>query len=346
MIGLEERIKAISHCGGTKMMRPFLACGLLLALSLASYGDDKPGAKLPTSPSNAAMEKMKKLVGTWLVADKDGKPTDQVASIIKLTAGGSAVHETHFPGQPQEMVSIYTVDGPDLIMTHYCVIGNQPRMKADPNSSAGQIVFKFAGGANLDPKKDKHMHEATLTVPDDDHIEVQGTAWENGAPAKEMCCGLKLVRKKSKIRGETTTGTTITPYLFFGGRCEEALEFYRKSLGAEVDKVTRYDESPQPPPAGFLAAGFEKKIMHASFRVRGVPLMAADGRDDKSKSDGVWLALTLPTEAECRRAFDALADGGIVQMPLTKTFNSPGFGMVTDRFGLGWMITVPQAPAN
>jgi PhnB protein len=156
-----------------------------------------------------------------------------------------------------------------------------------------------------------------------------------------------LVRKKSpKIRGETTTGTTITPYLFFGGRCEEALEFYRKSLGAEVDRVMRYDESPQAPPPGFLATGFEKKIMHASFRVRGALLMAADGRDAKSKSDGVWLALTLPTEAECRRAFDALADGGSVQMPPKKTFNSPCFGMVTDRFGLGWMVTVPQAPAN
>jgi PhnB protein len=156
----------------------------------------------------------------------------------------------------------------------------------------------------------------------------------------------KLVRKNPKIHGETITGTAITPYLFFGGRCAEALEFYRKSLGAEVETVMRYDESPQPPPPGFLAAGFEKKIMHALFRIGGVPLMAADGRDDKSKSDGVWLALTLPTEADCRRAFDALADGGIVQMPLTKTFNSPCFGMVTDRFGLGWMVTVPKAPAN
>ena len=117
------------------MVRRFVACGLLLTLSLASFGGDKPGAKLPTPPTNAGLEKMKKLAGTWLVADKDGKPTDQVASIIKVTAGGSIVHETLFPGQPQEMVSIYTVDGPDLIMTHYCVLGNQPRMKADPNSS-------------------------------------------------------------------------------------------------------------------------------------------------------------------------------------------------------------------
>jgi hypothetical protein len=178
------------------MVRRFVVCGLLLTLSQASFGADKPGAKLPAPPANAGLEKMKKLVGTWLVADKDGKPTDQVASIIKVTAGGSVVHETLFPGQPQEMVSIYSVNGPDLIMTHYCVLGNQPCMKADPNSSANQIVFQFNGGGNLDPKKDKHMHEATLTFVDDDHIEVNGTGWENGAPSKDMCCGTKLVRKK------------------------------------------------------------------------------------------------------------------------------------------------------
>jgi hypothetical protein len=178
------------------MVRRFLLCGLLLSFSPAGFSDDKPGAKLPAPPTNAGLEKMKKLAGTWLVADSDGKPTDQVASIIKVTAGGSIVHETLFPGQPQEMVSIYTVSGPDLIMTHYCVLGNQPRMKADPNSSENQIVFQFDGGGNLDPKKDKHMHEATLTFADDDHYEVKGTGWENGAPSKEMCCGTKLVRKK------------------------------------------------------------------------------------------------------------------------------------------------------
>jgi hypothetical protein len=179
------------------MTRLFLVCGLvLIAFQVAAYGDDKTGAKLPPAPTNAGLEKMKKLAGTWVAADKDGKPTDQVVSVIKVTAGGSAVHETLFPGQPMEMVSVYTADGPDLVMTHYCVLGNQPRMKADPNSSENQIVFQFDGGGNLDPKKDKHMHEATLTFADDDHYEVKGTGWENGAPSKEMCCGTKLVRKK------------------------------------------------------------------------------------------------------------------------------------------------------
>ncbi len=182
------------------MVRTFLTgglvLGLVLTLSVAGYGDGKPGAQAPTPAPNAGLEKMKKLAGTWLVADQDGKPTDQVASVVKVTSGGSAVLETLFPGQPHEMVSLYTADGPDLILTHYCVLGNQPRMKADPSSPSNQIVFRFVGGTNLDPAKDKHMHEATLTFVDEDHIEVKGTGWENGAPAKEMCCGLKLVRKK------------------------------------------------------------------------------------------------------------------------------------------------------
>jgi hypothetical protein len=178
------------------MTRRLLVCSVLLfAFQFLAYGDEKNVNRSPT-PTNSGLERMKKLAGTWLAADKDGKPTDQVVSIIKVTAGGSAVHETLFPGQPHEMVSIYTVDGPDLVMTHYCVLGNQPRMKADSKSPANQISFQFAGGSNLDPKKDKHMHAATLTIVDDDHLEVAGVGWEDGAPAKDMCCGLKLVRKK------------------------------------------------------------------------------------------------------------------------------------------------------
>lgn len=137
------------------------------------------------------------------------------------------------------------------------------------------------------------------------------------------------------------TGTTITPYLDFAGRCDEALAFYREALGAEVEMLMRFNESPEPPPPGMLQPGFENKVMHVSFLVRGVRLMASDGCDAKSKFDGFRLALTVPTEADARRAFDALAAGGTVQMPLTKTFWSPCYGMVTDKFGLGWMVMVP-----
>src|SRR5262245_51633121 len=177
------------------MLRQFLACGLLAAISLAALGEEKR-SDAPAPPTNAGFEKMKKLVGTWVQADEEGKPTDTVVSVIKLTAGGSAIHETIFPGQPHEMVSVYTVEGGDLVLTHYCVLGNQPRLKADPKSAANQIKFDFAGGANLDPKKDKHMHAATVTIVDANHLQIDGEGWENGGPAKDMCCGMKLVRQK------------------------------------------------------------------------------------------------------------------------------------------------------
>ncbi len=180
------------------MTRRILLCGVLVAgVSISAAGDDKHNHPLPKAPTNAGLDKMKTLVGTWVVADDDGQPTAEVVSVIKLTAGGSAVLETLFPGQPQEMISLYTADGADVVMTHYCVLGNQPRLKASSKSlEKNKLSFEFAGGSNLDPKKDKHMHAATLTFTDSDHREVLGTGWENGAPAEEMCHGMKLVRKK------------------------------------------------------------------------------------------------------------------------------------------------------
>lgn len=135
----------------------------------------------------------------------------------------------------------------------------------------------------------------------------------------------------------------VQPYLFFNGRCEEAIEFYRKNLGAKVELLLRYNESPEPHPPGMLPPGFENKIMHCSFHVGETMLMASDGCSaDKATFDGFSLSLTVLDAAEASRVFAALAEGGQVRMPLGKTFWSRCFGMVADRFGLGWMITVPQ----
>jgi PhnB protein len=135
--------------------------------------------------------------------------------------------------------------------------------------------------------------------------------------------------------------TAITPYLFFSGRCEEALEFYRQALGAQVEMVMRFNESPDPTPPGMLQVGFENKVMHSSFTVNGIRLMASDGCDDKSTLHGFQLALNADTEATAHKMFNALAEGGNVQMPLTKTFWSPCFGMVADKFNVVWMVMVP-----
>ena len=133
----------------------------------------------------------------------------------------------------------------------------------------------------------------------------------------------------------------IQPYLFFNGNCEQAIEFYRKALGAEVEMMMRFKESPEPPPPGAVPAGFENKIMHASFRVGQTTVLASDGCSaDKANFEGFSLSLSVPNEAEADRVFNALANGGQVKMPLTKTLFSPRFGMLQDRFGIGWMISV------
>lgn len=139
--------------------------------------------------------------------------------------------------------------------------------------------------------------------------------------------------------------TSISPYLFFAGRCEEALNFYREAIGAQTEMVMRYSESPEPIPPGRLQPGFENKIMHASFRVGEALVMASDGCNDEGSFDGFQLALTVPSEAAAQLAFNALAHGGTITMPLVKTFWSPSFGMLTDKFNVGWMVMV-QGSAN
>src|SRR6266699_6694216 len=110
---------------------------------------------------------------------------------------------------------------------------------------------------------------------------------------------------------------TIQPYLFFNGNCEQAIEFYRKALGAEVEMMMRFKESPEPPPPGTVPPGFENKIMHASFRIGQTTVMASDGDStDKPSFQGFSLSLSVQSEAEADRAFNALADGGQVKMPL------------------------------
>ena len=138
----------------------------------------------------------------------------------------------------------------------------------------------------------------------------------------------------------------IQPYLMFGGRCEEALEFYRTALGAQIDMLMRFSESPDPPPPGMLPPGFENKIMHASFRIAGNVLMASDGCEVGAQFKGFSLSISVATEAEADHYFAVLSDGGQVQMPLAQTFWSPKFGMLTDRFGIGWMVNVVTAECN
>jgi PhnB protein len=133
----------------------------------------------------------------------------------------------------------------------------------------------------------------------------------------------------------------VQPYLFFDGRTEEAIEFYTKALGAKVEMVMRYKEAPEAPPPGMVPPGSENKVMHSSFRIGDTSVMASDGNcTGKPTFNGFSLSITVANEGEADRVFAALGDGGKVQMPLAKTFFSPKFGMVADRFGVAWMVIV------
>ena len=136
----------------------------------------------------------------------------------------------------------------------------------------------------------------------------------------------------------------VQPYLFFEGRCEEAIEFYRGALGAEVTALMRFKDNPDPQNA--CVPVDSDKVMHASFRIGETQIMASDGMAEGSPSfRGFSLSLSAPDETAAERMFNVLADGGQVQMPLSQTFFSPRFGMVADRFGVSWMIIVAPEEA-
>jgi len=130
----------------------------------------------------------------------------------------------------------------------------------------------------------------------------------------------------------------IQPYLFFDGRCEEALEFYKKAVGAKVDMLMRFKEAPDQ---SMITPGVENKVMHAQIDVGGNKVLVSDGRClGQMNFQGFALAVSAKDEAEANKFFGALAEGGQVTMPMAKTFFSPRFGMLADKFGVGWMVLV------
>lgn len=141
------------------------------------------------------------------------------------------------------------------------------------------------------------------------------------------------------------TTPLIQPYLFFGGRCEEAFAFYAEAADAEICMLMRHRDNPEPAPPGMIPAGYEDKVLHGELRIGGSTLMASDGCGETEPFQSFSLALSVATEAEADRVFNALADGGEVTMPLARTFWSPRFGMLKDKFGLCWMVTVSAEEA-
>lgn len=135
----------------------------------------------------------------------------------------------------------------------------------------------------------------------------------------------------------------VQAYLMFNGRTEEAIAFYKKALSAEVTALMRFSDMPEPPPPGMVPDGWGDKVMHSSFKVGDAELMASDGcQSDNTGFSGISLALSVKSPEEAEAKFAALADGGQVTMPLAKTFFSPSFGTLTDRFGVSWMIVTNE----
>ncbi len=159
-----------------------------------------------------------------------------------------------------------------------------------------------------------------------------------------------MLQEKARHAAKTApaAANAIQPYLFFNGRCEEAVAFYKKALGGEIEMLLRWKDNPEAPTEA-CAGGMKldpERIMHAALKVGDAVLMVSDGMPQETSGfQGFSVSLTARDEAECDRWFNALAEGGQVQMPLGKTFFAPRFGAVADRFGVSWMILVPPAQA-
>ncbi len=169
-----------------------------VAQSECDTGDAKSAAAQPAAGGVAKATAAKEHEHEHGDAPKpgaDAQPPDAAATLVyKVIAAGSAVHEHMFPGTPHEMVTMYHCDGPDLMLTHYCAAGNQPRMKAEKSADPNQLVFHFAGGTNLNPAKDMHMHDVTITFIDAYHIRQEWTHYKDGKLSGTVTIELKRVK--------------------------------------------------------------------------------------------------------------------------------------------------------
>jgi hypothetical protein len=167
----------------------------MLAIALVVAGLSARAGEKANPASSQQFEALKGLMGDWFEVDKDGKTTDKLVSSIRVTSKGSVVQETLFPGSDHEMVTMYHLDGSDLVLTHYCALGNQPRMRAEPGKDPLQIVFKFIGGTNLKSDDDQHMHQATLTLDGKDRLQAEWVSCKDGEACHRVNLDLVRTRK-------------------------------------------------------------------------------------------------------------------------------------------------------
>lgn len=175
-----------------------IARNIIIVLSLAWVAAPALRAGEEKSEDNfaaAGFERIKGLAGEWVATGPDGQPTDKLVSVYRVTAAGTAVMETLFPGTEHEMVTMYHADRGELVLTHYCAAGNQPHMRARPGGAPNQLVFEFTGGTNITSEKDAHMHQATITFVDSEHLRAEWLHFQDGKPGHTA--EFNLVRRKS-----------------------------------------------------------------------------------------------------------------------------------------------------
>jgi hypothetical protein len=171
----------------TRMGLPLVVLALT-AIAVSARAEEKAA-----SVNVQRFEALKKLAGDWVAAGKDGKPTNQVVSSIRVTSAGHTVQETLFPGSDHEMVTMYHLDGADLVLTHYCALGNQPRLRAEPGTDVHKIVFTFVSATNLKSDADPHIDGVTFTLDGKAHFQAEWTACKGGKTCHTV--NLDLVRK-------------------------------------------------------------------------------------------------------------------------------------------------------
>jgi hypothetical protein len=172
-------------------MKTFWTVGLLVAAVLAVGPAAEAKAQKDAKAKASQFDALKRLAGDWTASMKPGELDHEVTVNYKVTSGGSAVVETLAAGTAHEMVTVYTRDGDDLVLTHYCMLGNQPRMRAEPEGGADKLAFKFTGAGNLKSDKDPHMHDMTLEILGDDHIKATWTMYKDGKPTETAVFDMK-----------------------------------------------------------------------------------------------------------------------------------------------------------
>jgi hypothetical protein len=168
---------------------------LLVALGLAGAGSAQNQKPAKAPGTRAAFEQLKQMAGDWTMLEKDGKPGDKVTNSFRVTAAGSAVIETMHPGTGHEMVTMYHLDGDELLLTHYCALGNQPRLKAERSADPKKLTFKFVGCTNLKSDKDMHMHDMVYSALDADHVRMTWTACKDGKSEHSTTFDLVRIKK-------------------------------------------------------------------------------------------------------------------------------------------------------